>query len=149
MSACRDTVTGFFQDDHRRLDDVFERYRRERMVPDGEPLAAFGQFADGLRRHIAWEEDHLFPLCEERTGMALAGPTEVMRREHREIERLLDGLAESLGRGIRAGLDEAEDRLADMLGRHNVKEEQVLYPGIDGLLDGEECRRLFARIRGE
>jgi hemerythrin-like domain-containing protein len=148
MPECRDTVTGFFQDDHRRLDDVFERYEQAKNGGEGDPLVHFDEFAEGLRRHIAWEEDHLFPLFEQRTGMGLGGPTEVMRREHRQIERLLDDIAEGLRDGVLDALGESEEVLTDLLAQHNVKEEQVLYPSIDNLLSEDDSAELFARLRG-
>ena len=165
MPECRDTVTGFFQDDHRRLDDVFERYEQAKagasddpgsVAPivdgsgrrvSGDPLVQFEAFAGGLRQHIVWEEEHLFPLFEQRTGMTLGGPTEVMRREHRQIERLLDDIAEGLRDGVLDDLGESEEVLTDMLAQHNVKEEQVLYPNIDNLLSDDDCAELFGRIR--
>ena len=48
----------------------------------------FEKFKFGLHRHIAWEEEILFPLFEEKTGMTDGGPTFVMREEHRQIKAL-------------------------------------------------------------
>lgn len=148
MPECRDTVTGFFQDDHRRLDDVYERFQQARKAGAEEALAPLQELTDGLRRHIAWEEEHLFPLFEQRTGMSLAGPTAAMRREHRHIEQLLDALHDALGAGRSQELERQEAVFADILAQHNAKEEQVLYPSIDNLLSEDACADLFRRIRG-
>ncbi|KPV40559.1 hypothetical protein AN478_05070 [Thiohalorhabdus denitrificans] len=148
MDAQTETVTAFFQNDHRRLDTLYERYQEARANRPEEAPALLGDFQQGLRQHIAWEEEHLFPLFEEHTGMQLAGPTEVMRQEHREIERVLGYMDEALAAGRPEGLPDLEEQLQDRLGLHNAKEEQVLYPGIDGLLDSGARAELFTRIRG-
>lgn len=145
MPECRDTVTDFFQADHRRLDDIYERYQQAKEA-GGDALVHFEDFADGLRRHIVWEEEQLFPLFEKRTGMGLGGPTEVMRREHRRIEGLIEALREDLRAGSLDTSGENEDVLLDMLAQHNVKEEQVLYPSIDNLLSDDEVADLFSRL---
>src|SRR5262245_24577105 len=77
--------------DHARLDALEAAAFGARS--EGDFPAAFdiyAEFALGLRRHIGFEEDLLFPAFESKTGMPpTAGPTAVMRMEHREIERLL------------------------------------------------------------
>ncbi|MFB6261104.1 MAG: hemerythrin domain-containing protein [Thiohalorhabdaceae bacterium] len=115
MPECGHTVTGFFQADHRRLDDVYERYQQAKEG-GGDALVHFEELADGLRRHIAWEETHLFPFFEERTGMSHGGPTEVMRREHRQIEGLLEALRDDLKGGSPDSSGENDDVLLDMPG---------------------------------
>jgi iron-sulfur cluster repair protein YtfE (RIC family) len=52
-----------------------------------------GELALGLHRHIAIEEAMLFPLLEVQTEMKPAGPTRVMRKEHRRIEARLGRLS--------------------------------------------------------
>lgn len=146
MPESRDTVTDFFQGDHRRLDDIFARYQEARSGGDGDPLVHCEEFITGLRRHIAWEEDHLFPLFEQRSGMDRVGPTEVMRREHRHIEQMLENLRHGVGEGQLDDLPAAEEELTDLLAQHNVKEEQVLYPSLDSLLSDEDRTELFRRL---
>lgn len=147
MSAFRDTITDFFQADHRRLDAIYERFQQAKEAGD-DALVHFEGFADGLSRHIAWEEEHLFPLFEERTGMGVGGPTEVMRHEHRQIEGLLEALRDDLKGDGPETPGENEALLLEMLAQHNAKEEQVLYPSIDNLLSEDECAKLIARLKG-
>jgi uncharacterized protein (DUF2249 family)/hemerythrin-like domain-containing protein len=134
--------------DHDRLDilagDAFGqralgRYEAARQL--------WEEFSSGLRRHIRFEEEILFPAFEEKTGLPRdAGPTAVMRAEHRRIEGLLEAVAAVIAApgpaaaALRAQLD-------DLLLGHNEKEEMVLYPGIDNLLSAEECDELVARIQ--
>jgi regulator of cell morphogenesis and NO signaling len=134
--------------DHDRLDSLVHRVFEARRDSDlAAARATFAEFDLGLRRHIRFEEEILFPAFEERTGMpAQGGPTGVMRAEHREIEAILAGLADAVGQQGPA----AETLRADLervLGSHNQKEEQVLYPGIDGLLGAEEGDAVVRRIQ--
>jgi iron-sulfur cluster repair protein YtfE (RIC family) len=86
------TVQASFAEDHDRLDQLFETYRRLKRIDFAQAKQAFKEFKFGLQRHIIWEESVLFPLFEKKTGMRDVGPTAVMRAEHREIGRRLEAL---------------------------------------------------------
>jgi len=133
--------------DHDRL-DALEQRAFERFASGDVPgaQASWGEFMVGLRRHIRFEEEILFPRFEEKLGMSAAnGPTAVMREEHREIERLIEAIEHAFS-GEAAALPLRAD-LHGVLGQHNLKEEHVLYPGTDRCLDPEERDDLVARIQ--
>jgi uncharacterized protein (DUF2249 family)/hemerythrin-like domain-containing protein len=134
--------------DHDRLDALEQAAFEERAA--GDLQAAFdlyAQFALGLRRHIGFEEEILFPSFEELSGMPPdAGPTAVMRAEHREIERLLDEIAGGIGDAA-ADVDAVRADLHRVLGEHNLKEEGVLYPTVDQRLGADGADRLVGRIQ--
>lgn len=134
-------ISDFMGRDHDRLDAIFADFCKEADGAKAREL--FARFDAGLRAHIAWEEEILFPAFEAKTGMRDAGPTAVMRTEHREIERVLAALAELAGRGDPA--DQAR-ALFGVLGPHNQKEEHVLYPWLDRSLPGEETASMLERI---
>lgn len=99
-----------------------------------------------LRRHIYLEEVIVFPRL--RTGPLMMAIM-VMIREHGELWRAMDALDSRLA----APVAEAEDREAltaacrdmlSLLDEHNMKEEPVIYPHIDGDLDGPTQRQLSA-----
>jgi uncharacterized protein (DUF2249 family)/hemerythrin-like domain-containing protein len=133
--------------DHDRLDGLEQRAFE--LFAGGDVQGACGAWADfsfGLRRHIRFEEEILFPTFEEKVGVSpAAGPTAVMREEHREIEGLIDAIGRALA-GEGAPLPLRSD-LHRVLGQHNVKEERVLYPGADQFLSVEERDALVARIQ--
>ena len=132
--------------DHDRLEALEHAAFEERAA--GDLQAAFdlyAEFALGLRRHIGFEEEILFPAFEELTGMP-TGPTTVMRAEHREIERLLDEIAGGIGDAA-AEVDALRADLHRVLGEHNVKEEGVLYPIVDDRLGADGADRMVARIQ--
>lgn len=134
-------IARFMEEDHDRLDALFVRFKA------GGPDAAgsFKEFAEGLRRHIKWEEELLFPPFEELTGMKDEGPTFVMREEHRSIKGVLDEMEKSLP-GSLAQAQALAPRLLATLGDHNMKEEQILYPWLDSSLSKDDIARVRAAI---
>jgi len=145
MSETR-TISGFFQHDHDRLDVLFQSFQTLKRQDVLKAREAFTQFTSGLERHIRWEEDFLFPLWEDKTGMSDGGPTFVMRREHRQVEEQL----RSIGRNLteqNTDNNEAEQALLTVLAAHNLKEERVLYPAIDQVTTPEECSDILGKIR--
>ncbi len=133
------TITDYMQTDHRRLDAIYGAFQEKYKQGDWEEAGAhFREFSLGLRRHIKVEEEILFPVFEEKTGMKDAGPTFVMRMEHTEIKELLDGILAGIGRKDEAGVKNSEYNLANILADHNMKEEHILYPESDAFISGRE-----------
>lgn len=138
-------MSSFLLDDHRRLDGLFREFQRlvtQEVVSADE---TFSRFVRGLERHLEWEEELLFPLFEQRSGMTGVGPTAVMRAEHRCFKVLLDRIQDRLSAGL--SLDGLDKELFDALTVHNRKEEALLYPWLDGLLSEEEAGMLVNRMR--
>jgi iron-sulfur cluster repair protein YtfE (RIC family) len=134
-------ISEFMSRDHDRLDVIFAEFRKE---PDaGKAKELFPRFDAGLRSHIAWEEEILFPPFEEKTGMRDAGPTAVMRMEHRQIKQLLAFIEQAIGQRDAA---ESARALVEVLTAHNHKEENILYPWLDQSLSGGEASALLNRI---
>ena len=140
------TVHQYFSDDHRRLDGLMQSFQSEKRRYFAKAKEAFREFFRGLRRHIVWEEELLFPLFEKLSGVGSGGPTEVMRAEHRGISDALDELHEKVRRAD-AECDGEVERLRELLSAHNRKEEDVLYPMFDDAVGEEERTRMFERMR--
>ncbi|GBC85630.1 Iron-sulfur cluster repair protein YtfE [bacterium HR11] len=140
------SVADFMSHDHDRLDALFEEFRRTKTQDLPRARRLFDEFRSGLERHIVWEEDILFPAFEARTGMHEAGPTVVMRMEHRQIRELLAEIARALEAG-RTDTDALEQDLLQVLGVHNSKEEGILYPWIDRELSDDERQALATQLR--
>lgn len=139
------TISRYFEQDHDRLDELFKTFQTLKRTDFPQAKAAFKAFKEGLQRHIVWEEDLLFPLWEEKTGMSEGGPTFVMRAEHRQIGDRLDAIQDKVA-AEDPDSDRDEEALLQLLGSHNMKEERVLYPSIDQVTAPEECRDVFARM---
>ena len=137
-------ISSFLLDDHRRLDGLFSEFQRlieQDVVSAG---ASFSRFVRGIERHIQWEEEVLFRLFEQRSGITRVGPTAVMRTEHRCFKVLIDRIQDRLSAG--SNLDGLDKELFEALSVHNRKEEKLLYPWLDGLLSEEEAGILVTRM---
>ena len=134
--------------DHDRLDALESEAFRAREAGDLQTaFDLYARFAAGLRRHIGFEEEILFQAFEAASGTpANCGPTAVMRVEHREIEDLLERIGGGIGDAA-SELDQLRSRFHAVLGDHNAKEEQVLYPTTDYLLGAETADRLVRKIQ--
>ena len=145
MSETR-TISGFFQGDHDRLDALLQSFQALKRENFSKAKDAFTRFKSGLERHIRWEEEILFPLWEDKTGMVDGGPTFVMRHEHRRIEEQLRAIDQNL---VQDNADDAEPEqvLLAMLAAHNLKEERVLYPAIDQATTSEERSDILKQIQ--
>ena len=129
MSEPSVPLSRVFTEDHRELDDRFEVFR---STPAGEgSLRAerFGAFASGLRRHIAIEEEQLFPAFE-RESPGQRWLTERLRDEHRRILDVLERTERQL-LGSPPSTVELEEELVNVLWSHNSREEEAVYPWFD------------------
>jgi len=135
-----ETVLGFMGDDHDRLDSIFRGFRKNKAK------SLFHEFKIGLQRHIVWEEEILFPLFENKTGMHDIGPTAVMRAEHRQIKGFLEEIHTKIANGD-TDTSDLEDQLVEILAEHNSKEEDILYPWIDNSVSEKERKEAFEKMK--
>jgi len=140
------TIFEFMSMDHDRLDNIFEEFKKLKVSDINGARTLFLDFKAGLQTHIAWEEEILFPIFERETGMRDAGPTAIMRMEHRHIKNFLEEISEKVLAGDLEGIDEAEIGLLEVLGSHNQKEENILYPAIDNLTSEQEKEQSITRM---
>jgi regulator of cell morphogenesis and NO signaling len=124
------SISQYYEVDHDRLDDLFKNFQSLKRSEFLRAKEFFVAFKFGLQRHIIWEEEILFPLFEEKTGIHSGGPTEVMRREHRQIGEHLEAIHKKV-QAADPNSDEEEKMLLAVLSVHNMKEENILYPAID------------------
>lgn len=139
------TISKFFEQDHDRLDELFKTFQQLKRSDFAKAKEAFKDFKFGLQRHIVWEEDLLFPLWEEKTGLAEGGPSFVMRNEHRQIGQQLEAIHQKVAEQ-NPDSDQEEQSLLTLLGSHNMKEERVLYPAIDDVTSAEERETVFRNM---
>lgn len=140
------TVTGYYETDHDRLDELFKHFQQLKRTDFTKARLCFKEFKFGLQRHIIWEEEILFPLFEQKTGLVHGGPTEVMRREHRLIGKYLEDIHEKV-KAQNPDSDDDELMLLNTLLAHNQKEEQILYPAIDRAITEPERGNVFSTMK--
>lgn len=104
------------------------------------PTEAIVSAVAALRRHIYLEEAILFPPLR---AAGMFGPVMVMLHEHGRMWRTLDEL-EPLVRqgGTDARVPKMCADLVSQLQAHNPKEEQILYPQADQVLNEPANREL-------
>ena len=142
----RKTISAFYEQDHDRLDELFKTFQKLKRSDFAKAKEAFKAFKFGLQRHIVWEEDVLFPLWEEKTGMSEGGPTFVMRAENRQIGQQLEAIHGKVAEQ-NPDSDQEEQMLLELLGSHNRREERVLYPAIDQLTSAEDSETVFRNMK--
>jgi iron-sulfur cluster repair protein YtfE (RIC family) len=140
-----ESIRAYFEADHDRLDGLFKRFQELKRTDFPKAKDCFKEFKTGLQRHIIWEEEILFPLFEQKTGIA-RGPTEVMRMEHRQIRDHLEAIHKKVHEHDPES-DQDERSLLLVLFAHNQKEEGILYPAINRLADGADRAGVFKAMK--
>lgn len=129
------TIASYLDREHRLCDEQFEL--AEANVSSGNWEQAdrqFSFFLDLFHRHLDKEEQVLFPRLERALGNAY-GPTLVMRSEHNHMRNLLAQMKTALNRRSSAEFYDHSDMLRLLLQQHNLKEERILYPQADQVLE--------------
>jgi hemerythrin-like domain-containing protein len=140
-----ETLAAALEREHHEIDDGIEAFLGAQAEGRGDtqPLT---DAMRALRRHIYLEEAFLFPPLREAGFVA---PIFVMLREHGLIWYTLDALARVRARdGAGAATSGVCRRLLAQLDRHNSKEEPILYPQADAVLNaeaGEDLRAFLAQ----
>lgn len=128
------TILEFMGTDHRACDELFAA--SEATVPNqcwDDARGLFDRFHAAMDRHLAMEEQILFPAFEAGTGFSM-GPTRVMRMEHEQMRELLQEMETAVAvRNERDYLGLSET-LNMLMQQHNLKEEGMLYPMCDQAL---------------
>ena len=131
------TILDFLGSDHRACDDLFASAEAAVAKKNWDSAGdLFGRFQAAMARHLAMEEEVLFPAFEARTGNSM-GPTQVMRMEHAQMRSLLQDMASAVSAGNQSGFLGLSETLNMLMQQHNLKEENMLYPMSDQVLSGD------------
>lgn len=125
------TISRILEEDHRVIDEHFARFAAS--LETGSPdVVALHEGTRALKHHIWVEEELHFPPLRDGD---LIFQLVLLYREHGEIWLLLDTLADE----VATGRDPSHtfQTLLSMLECHNPKEEQLIYPAGDDLLDAD------------
>lgn len=131
-------LAAFFAQDHQDCDSRWAELEEQLDGADEVTAQALWQaFDSSMRRHLAMEEDILFPAFDARSGMGGGGPTAMMRIEHQQMRGLLDQIGASIAIGDSEEALDVGDTLLMLIQQHNMKEEGMLYPMAQNMLSGE------------
>jgi uncharacterized protein (DUF2249 family)/hemerythrin-like domain-containing protein len=138
-------VVDYLSWDHRRLDAILVEVKRLLERPGCAAAGPrFREFQCGLGRHIDMEEQILLPAFERVTGVG-GNPMAVIYTEHEIAHRACLTIAELLEDDDQAAALAEVESLREMLLRHNLKEERLLYPTSDSLAGGDRERSDLVR----
>ena len=131
-------LAAFFATDHQDCDARWAELEEQLDGADDATAQKLWQTFDGsMRRHLAMEEDILFPAFDSRSGMGGGGPTAMMRMEHVQMRGLLDQIGAAIASGDTEEALDIGDTLLMLIQQHNMKEEGMLYPMAQNMLAGE------------
>ena len=131
------TILEFLGSDHRACDDLFAS--AEMAVAQNNWARARSQFERyqaAMGRHLAMEENILFPAFEAHTGNSM-GPTQILRMEHQQIRDLIKHMARAVADSNQNSYLGLSETLNTLLQQHNLKEESMLYPMSDQVLGSD------------
>ena len=132
------TITDFMQNHHKECDELLvnaETAASQEDWPSAEQ--SWSGFSQELNSHIGdKEEGILFPAIENKIGPM--GPTQVMRGEHEQIRALVAQIDQTIASKDKPQTLGLIDTLMILIQQHNMKEEQILYPMMDGALQNIE-----------
>jgi iron-sulfur cluster repair protein YtfE (RIC family) len=139
------TVSAELTDHHRRCWELF--HEAEAIVRAGEWAAFNGKLValrDELLGHFHFEEDRLFPVYEEATG--LRDGTQELRAQHDDIRAILWALSSASAAHDPASCREEFNTLALLFRQHTETEEGLMYPAFERAL-GARAAELAAQAR--
>ena len=141
-------VMEFMTGDHHRIHTMLsELVERGRSGDRHELAGRIAHLETGLRKHITWEEEVLFPVISAKLGTP-RGPAALLRDEHLLVFELLASLEKlCLQPSRRDELVRLATELRDMLASHAGIEERILYAVTDLLLTEEERDELVRRCQ--
>ncbi len=122
------TIKDFMTSKHRECDHLLTQ--AEDFLESGEFDEALGKYAafkNETLLHFTMEEEYLFPMLEEKSGMGSMGPTNVMRMEHAQAKSLFEKMDEAYNAKDKERAFSLGESMNILLQQHNLKEEQMLY----------------------
>jgi len=122
------SIPQYLTSKHRECDQLFIEAEATVVKSDWrQAQLALVTFVKELESHLQAEENILFPEFEQATGMT-SGPTVVMRGEHQQMRRLIEGLLEAISKQHKDDFLGLSETLLILMQQHNMKEEMMLYP---------------------
>jgi hemerythrin-like domain-containing protein len=131
------TIKDFMTHQHRECDQLLVLTEDAVENKDFEDaVKKYKDFKDETLKHFEIEEEYLFPLFEEKSGMT-QGPTQVMRMEHTQARGVFEKLDSAMEQKDSDRFFSLSESLMILLQQHNAKEEQMLYTMIQNFLQDE------------
>ena len=136
--------------EHSLYEGLLSRCREAVETEDwGTVNSLFGELVTHLKRHMAMEEEVLYPAYES-ASHAPQGPTTALREEHTNIIRLIQGVARVIKTRDSEHVNECLAHLEHQMIKHHEKEEDIFLPMASHILDvsRDELLRKMAKFDG-
>jgi len=136
-------IKEYMSADHRACDESFANM--ENAVHDenwSEAKKLFESFASDLLYHFDMEEKVMFPAFEARSGSAHCNPTPVMLMEHEQMKKLVQDMRADIDSKNKEHFFGLSETLMMTMQQHNMKEEQMMYPMVDDVMQAENSMLL-------
>lgn len=133
------TLSELLEREHHEIDAGIEAYTSG-AAGGGSSTEPLVRAIGALRRHIYLEEEFVFPPLR---AAGMVPSVFVMLREHGEIWTTMAALESELASDVGPEATVATcQRLLEQLQTHNAKEEPIIYPQADAVLDADSQSRL-------
>ncbi len=130
-----------FAHDHRRLEQALAASASHVQAARWDAAAeAFAGFRGGIERHMAVEEQVLFPAVENGAETPL-----ILRKGHRDLRVFFDEIEDALSARDAEEYRRIAASMRALLERHDEKEESELYPAAQAQL-GADAAAVTARL---
>jgi hypothetical protein len=147
MNHLTDRLMEFAREQNHDLIDRFEELRAEVLA--GAPKADLRERWDAWRalldRHVRWEEEQVISAYERRCRQEDVYGLETLVREHRQLARMADELADMLDEPQEQVAEHEREVLDEMdatLMEHRVAEENEVCAALDHALDAPTIRHI-------
>jgi regulator of cell morphogenesis and NO signaling len=140
-------ISEYMRTDHQALFKLFDEFRAINNKDPKKAKKLFSEFASGLRKHMACEEQVLFPLFEEKTQTRSlnSSSTSLLRQDHLKIRDILNAMEADLGNHAKTG--ELKKQLAAILSDHEKTETSIIYPWLDQVIEEDAARIIIAGMK--
>lgn len=141
-----ETLSSYLEIDHDRLMILFNQYQSFKVSDALEAKRLFEDFMAGLKRHIKWEEEIIFPLFKLK--MTLHDQDSIMptKLEHQHILESLRKLHLKI-QEENPDTVEDENELIQFLSNHSKKEDATIYPLLDRMINAYERTQIVKSLK--
>jgi hemerythrin-like domain-containing protein len=142
-----DSIDEVFGEDHQILGRTLEQLRSAIAARSPGALGDLEVFSRGLKAHMAWEEELLFPAVSARATTAQKRSIESLEIDHERLRDTLHSLHSSLSTGDVGTAETLLSWLETLLRGHNYDEEHGVYVEADHYLSADVRRGLIEQFR--
>lgn len=141
-----DSVDDALGADHQRLDTLLLKLNAAVSAASAGAAEDLNRFSRALGHHMAWEDEHLFPVVKGVAGAKERRSIESLEIDHERLRDTLRSLESTVADGDFPAAGKLLGWLGTLLKGHNYDEEHGVYVDADRLLGAAERRQLIDRF---